>query len=90
MVALLLALAAFAGFGLSTDPHHHAVTGSRLSSHGRMRWRSAAWLTLALSAAACVAARGWVFGPVWWLGIAMIAAGVVFLMLNIAVPRFRR
>lgn len=84
-IALLLALASFGAFGLATDGHSQRVIGRRLAASAKMRWRVAAWLALALSAAATVHACGWVFAPVWWFGIIMFAAGTTFLFLNLAV-----
>ncbi len=84
-VALLLALASFGAFGLVTDGHFPRVFGRRQSASTKMRWRAAAWLAFALSAAATVLARGWAFGPVWWIGLIMFAAGTAFLILNLAV-----
>ena len=39
--------------------------------------RGAAWLALALALATCVAARGWVMGPVLWTGMMMLAEAAV-------------
>ncbi len=89
VVAMLLALVAFGAFGLATDAHYQRLTGQRLSASTKAPIRVAAWLTLTLSAAASVAARGWVFGPVWWLGFVMLAAGVVFLGLNLVKVRIK-
>lgn len=86
-IALLFALASFGAFGLATDEHFQRVAGRRHSGATRIRWRAAAWLALALSAAASVVARGWEFGLVWWLGIVMLAAGAMFLFLNLRPAR---
>lgn len=86
-IALLFALVSFGAFGLATNEHFQRVAGRRHSGATRIRWRAAAWLALAMSAAASIVARGWAFGPVWWLGIVMLAAGAVFLSLNLRPTR---
>lgn len=89
-LALLLACASIAAFGLATDAHHQRVTGRRLTPPVRRSGRAAAWLMLALSAVAAIAARGWAFGLVWWCGVVMLAAGAVFLLLNLTRPASTR
>jgi len=83
VMAMLLALIAFGAFGLATHEHYQRLTGQRLSASSRARARMAAWLMLTLSAAASIMARGWAFGLVWWFGFIMLAAGIVFLKLNL-------
>jgi hypothetical protein len=90
LVALLLALAAFALFGLSTDPHHRRWFGGRVTAIGRQLFRTGAWTALVLAFAASIGARGWVFGPVLWFAVAMLAAGAVFLALNLAPAHLER
>lgn len=89
-LALLLALITFAAFGLSSHAHHRRWFNGRITSAGKGVLRGAAWLTLALSFVAAVAASGWIFGPILWTGVIMLAAGVVFLFLNLAPARFER
>ncbi|WP_019516488.1 DUF3325 family protein [Sphingomonas sp. Mn802worker] len=84
MVAILLAVTAFGALGLSTDRHYQRVTKQRLAASSIARVRIAAWLILTLSAAASIVAHGWAFGLVWWCGFVMLAAGSVFLTLNLA------
>lgn len=89
-LALLLSVGAFALFGLSTHHHHRRWFGGIVTSAGEGILRRAAWLALALALATCVAARGWVMGPVLWTGMMMLGAGLVFLFLNLAPARFER
>jgi hypothetical protein len=84
VLALISALAGFALFGGSTDAHHLRRFGDRPTSQRRGWLRRAAWAAIALSFVFSVAARGWVFGPVLWPGLLMLAAGAVFLFLNFA------
>ena len=84
VVAFIAAIAAFALFALSTDPHAAAWLHARPSPLARRRRRAGAWALLAIAFALSVAARGWVFGPVIWSGIVMAGAGVVFLVLNLS------
>ncbi len=89
-LSFLFAIAGFAAFGLSTDAHHRRWFGGGITSAGKGMFRGAAWLALAISLAASLAARGWVFGPVLWFGSIMFGSGVVFLFLNLAPARFER
>lgn len=76
--ALACALLCFALLGRASR--------GRLPPRAAYRLRLLAWAVLALSFALAVAARGWVFGPVVWAGLVMLAAGLVFLFLNFARP----
>lgn len=86
-LTLILSLVGFGCFGLATDEHHQRLTGGRSSSASKTRWRAGAWATLTLALGSAVAARGWAFGPVLWFGAVMLAAGIVFLALNLWKPR---
>jgi hypothetical protein len=90
LTALVLALAAFALFGLSTDAHHRRWFGGRVTAIGRKLFRIGAWTALVLAFAASIGARGWVFGPVLWFAVVMLAAGATFLFLNLASARYAR
>lgn len=87
-LAMLLAVAGFAGFGLSTDAHHRRWFGGKPTSAGKGVLRGAAWLALAAAFVAAIAAQGWVFGPMLWFGCIMFGAGAVFLFLNLAPARY--
>ena len=41
------------------------------------------WLALAAAFVPAIAARGWVFGPILWVGAMMAGAAIVFLALNL-------
>jgi hypothetical protein len=83
-----LAFSAFAAKGLVMDRHYADLhgRGKEPAPALRMRVRTLAWLGLALSFAACIAARGWHVGPVLWCGILSVAAWTVAAMLQYA-PR---
>lgn len=89
VAALICSLAAFALFGCATEAHHLKRFGRRPTPVRRVRMRQIAWIALILSFGLSVAARGWVFGPVVWPGLLMLAAGAVFLCLNL-VPEPKR
>ncbi|MET1756312.1 DUF3325 domain-containing protein [Novosphingobium sp. RD2P27] len=84
VLALAATLLAFALLGLSTDAHHGRRFGRRQTPERKRRMRLAGWISLAIALVPAVASRGWVFGPVLWLGLLMLSAGVVFLFLNFA------
>lgn len=90
LLSLLCAMAAFAVLGLATDEHHLRQFGTRASPLRKRRLRVIAWVALALSFPPAIFARGWVFGPVLWSGLVMLAAGAVFLFLNLAPPAHER
>lgn len=83
-----LAFSAFAAKGIVMDRHYADLHGRGKAPAPalRMRMRTLAWLGLALSFAACIAARGWHVGPVLWCGILSVAAWTVAAMLQYA-PR---
>lgn len=84
MIATLsLALIAFALLALATDDHHRHRIGHRSSAVVKRRMRIGAWTALALSFPCAILARGWIFGPVMWTAIIMLAAGAVFLGVNL-------
>lgn len=81
-LTLILAVLAFGCLGSATDDHQQRLTGRRLASATKAGWRAGAWVALAVAFGSAVAARGWVFGPVLWCGVVMLAAGIVFVALN--------
>jgi hypothetical protein len=87
VVAFLLALAGFALLALATDEHHRHRIGHRPAGSLRRRLRGGGWAALALGFPAAIAARGWIFGPVLWTALVMLAAGAVFLFLHLVPAR---
>ena len=83
-LALVAALVAFTAFALSTDAHHRRRLGGVPTKTGRRLFRRTAWATMVVCFLLSVAARGWIFGPITWFGLIMLAAGTVFLFLNLA------
>ena len=82
-VALILAMLAFALFGLATPEHHRRRLG-RPPAVATVGWmRRGAWAALMLSFPPAILAQGWVFGPILWVGSVMLGAGLVFLALNL-------
>jgi hypothetical protein len=86
VLATLLALTAFLSFGLSTDRHHELRFGRCLTAPEARRGRMAGSALLLAAFAAAIVARGWVFGPVLWAGLAMAGAAASFLWLNLRPP----
>lgn len=89
-LAFAASLLAFALFGLADHDQGARWLRRRLPEAMRRNVRAGAWAALALGFVAAVAARGWAFGPVLWFGLVMLAAGAVFLFLNLAGPRTGR
>lgn len=85
VLATGLALLAFLLFGLATDQHHGRRFGRRLDRRTAQRRRMLAWIAIGMSLAAAIASRGWVFGPVMWVGLVMAGAATSFLLLNLKV-----
>ena len=83
VLAFLLATLAFALFGLSTDEHHRKRLGSRPEAVTVLRMRGGAWAAMAAAFPPSVIAQGWVFGPILWVALLMLGAGLVFLVLNL-------
>lgn len=81
--ALFSAVVALALFGLSTDAHHQRRFGARPSEARRKAMRLAAWAAVALAFPLAVRSHGWIFGPVLFAALVMLAAGLVFLFLNL-------
>lgn len=76
MTGALLAYGGLAANGLSIDRHYADIHGRSKEPDPRLRLRcrSAGWLGIVLSLAACVAARGWHTGPVLWCGLLTASA----------------
>ena len=87
LLALLLAILAFALFGIASDAHCKRVFARLPSAAGRQKMRVAGWAAAALACPASVGAQGWIFGPVLWAGVLMLGAGIVYLSLNLIVAK---
>lgn len=68
ILSLLLSFAGFAALALSLDRHHRAAFPVPRPRRRIGSLRAAGWCGLGLSFAAAVAAAGWSFGPVQWIG----------------------
>ena len=68
VLSLLLGFSGFSALALSLDRHHRAAFHSSVPRRRVGGLRAAGWAGLALSFAAAVAAGGWNFGPVQWIG----------------------
>ncbi|GGI88952.1 hypothetical protein GCM10007973_26630 [Polymorphobacter multimanifer] len=86
-LCLLVVLAALALFGLA-DPVHHRRRFGAFGTPRRARWmRALGWVAVLVALPLAIAARGPVFGPVFWIGLLMLAAGAVWLALNLLPDR---
>jgi hypothetical protein len=83
LLSFLLATLAFALFGLATHEHHRKRLGKPLDPVLALRMRAAAWAALAAAFPPAIVAQGWIFGPILWLAMVMLGAGIVFLALNL-------
>jgi hypothetical protein len=81
-LALILTTLAFALFGLATDGHHRKRLGRQPDAVTVLTMRGVAWAALAAAFPFAIAAQGWVFGPILWVALVMLGAGLVFLALN--------
>jgi hypothetical protein len=83
VLSLLCAVAAFLTFGLATDEHHQRRFGRRPAPTATRRMRIAGWLLVAAAFPPALLADGPVVGPILWAALLMLAAGIVFLALNL-------
>jgi hypothetical protein len=67
-LSLALSFPGFAALALSLDRHHRAVFRTPAPRRRVAGLRAAGWSGLGLSFAAAIAAAGWSFGPVQWIG----------------------
>lgn len=67
-LSALLSFSGFAALALSLDRHHRAILRVPVPRRRVVGLRAAGWSGLALSLSASVAADGWNFGPVQWIG----------------------
>ncbi len=82
-LSMMLTLAAFALFGLSVADHQRRRLRRLLPEPTVRRMRIAAWIALLVAFPPAIAAQGWVFGPILWVALLMLGAGLVFLALNL-------
>lgn len=68
ILSLLLSFSGFAALALSLDRHHRAAYRISVPDRRVASLRMAGWCGLALSFAVAIAAAGWNFGPVQWIG----------------------
>lgn len=52
--------------------------------------RALGWAVVAVALPITIAAQGWVFGPIWWMGVLISGAALVFLALNLIPVRSER
>ena len=90
VLSLLLATAAFVLLGLATDAHHRRRFGACPQARRRRTLRTGGWLALIASVLPAMLARGWIFGPILWVGAIMAGAGIAFLALNFIPARDAR
>lgn len=84
VLCIVVAIAAFVLFGLSTDLHHQQRLGGKLAPPRKKALRWAAWACVTLCFALALLAEGPVYGAIFWLGALSFGAAVVFLFLNLA------
>lgn len=89
LLSAVLICLGFLALALSLDRHYRDVLGGKLSAGRRLALRSSGWLLLALGLVTCCLARGGQLGPVWFLGLAALAALVVLAVMSV-VPSWRR
>lgn len=76
-LALALCLSAWVLLCLAMDRHYAQVyKASRSNRHSIRTARILGWITLVVSFALAILARGWAHGPLYWLG-GLTAAGTV-------------
>lgn len=86
MIALtiLLSLLAWAMFSMAMPKHGQAILRRPIGNAAMRALRWAGFSLLLLGFALVVAAAGWEFGAVYWLGIIMLTAIVWVLLLTLA------
>lgn len=87
LLCVLSAIGAFALFGLSTDNHHKRRFTTRLTLERSRTLKRGAWGLVALCLILAFAAKGAVYGAVFWLGALSFGAALVFLVLNLLPER---
>nr|WP_295107890.1 DUF3325 domain-containing protein [uncultured Caulobacter sp.] len=87
LLALLLSLAGFTALALAMDRHHHTATGARPAKRRKRLLQLAGILALTLAFVVAIAAWGWAYGPIYWLGLLTAGAAPALLALTYAPPR---
>lgn len=82
LLALLVAVAAFASLALSMEKHHQDLLKKRPLPRDRRAFRIAGWAGLVLSYALTVAFWGAAMGSILWFGLLSLAAALVLLTLS--------
>ncbi len=83
VLCLICAVIALALFALSTDQHHQQRFGARPAPGRKRMLKRAAWAAVALCCGLAFAAKGAIYGAVFWLGALSLGAAAVFLFLNL-------
>jgi hypothetical protein len=86
LLALTLAYGAYVSLCLAMPRHCGQVFGREPRAGRRAALMCAGWAGIALSLLACVHAAGWQFGPVYWVGL-LVVAGVLLVFLLPYKPR---
>ena len=81
LAALLFAYAGFVAICLSMAKHQPEILGRKLTPKEHQQLRIGGPLALGVSYASAVAASGWKFGSVLWIGAIMLAALSLTLLL---------
>lgn len=81
LAALLFAYAGFVAICLSMAKHQADTLGRKLTPQEQRRLRIGGGLALGIAYASAVAASGWKFGSVLWIGAIMLAALCLTLIL---------
>lgn len=84
VLCLIVAIATFVLFGLSTEHHHQRRLATKLTPPRKKVLRSAAWAGITLCFALAFLAEGPVYGAIFWLGALTFGASTAFLFLNLA------
>jgi len=87
LLCLISAVIAFALFGLSTDQHHQQRLGARPGTRRKRDLKRGAWVAVAVCCLLAFAAKGAIYGAMFWLGALSFGAAAVFLYLNLAPTR---
>lgn len=82
LLCLICAVVAFACFGLATDAHHQQRLGFRAEPARRRNLKRSAWAAVMACGILGFAAKGPVYGAIFWIGALSFGAAAVFLFLN--------